>query len=181
MKVIINNQEYDDVNWFGNGFEMETEMTLAEIEAAFVPGVSSNIIVLDGSQEIARYYNKGLESITVREGDSRFVTVIFNVTQITENAETEIRESLEDSDGAIGELAFMVSDLAELGLDKMAATLQSHQETLDTWFSHSSQIIEFINNLRAPGGILDQFDARITALEHEVGIVSVEANSEEEE
>ena len=180
MKVIINGTEWVDVEWAGDSLILETDESLTDLEEEFVPDMNSSIIVYEGEQEIARYYNKGLESMTVSGSNPRKVTVVFDVTQITENAETEIRESLEDSDGAIMELAELVSELSDLDLDSMAATLQSHQETLDTWFSQSSQIIEFINNLRAPGGILDQFDARITALEHEVGIASVEANMEEE-
>lgn len=181
MNVLINNTMYENVEWRNGSLIMETDMTLSELEQAFTPGASADIIVYEGEEEIAKYFNKGLESMTITGSNPRTVVVLFNVTQIDENAETEIRESIEVSDGAIMELAELVSKLSELDLDSMAATLQSHQETLDTWFSQSSQIIEFINNLRAPGGILDQFDARITALEHEVGIVKVEMNTEEEQ
>ena len=181
MKVKINSTTYENVQWSGRSVIMETEMTLAEIESAFVPGTSSDLIVYDGDQEVARYYNKGIESIIVRGSNPRTVEVEFDITQITPNAETEIRENIEDSDGAIEELAAMVAELSDLNMDEMAAELQSHQETINTWFSHTTDIVTFINDMRKEGGILDSFDARIAALEHEVGIVSVEQNVEEEE
>lgn len=181
MKVKINNTMYENVQWTGASMIMETEMSLSEIESAFTPGASSDLIVYDGDQEVARFYNKGLESIIVRGSNPRTVEVAFDITQITPNAETEIRENIEDSDGAIEELAAMVAELSDLGMDEMAAELQSHQETINTWFSHTNDIVTFINDMRKEGGILDQFDARISALEHEVGIVSVEQNVKEEE
>ena len=181
MRIIINNTTYENVSWNGNGFSMQTEMTLAEAESAFVPGTDTNIIVYDGEEEIARYYNKGISSLMVSGSDPRIVTVIFDLTQITANAETEIRSDLDDTDGAIIELAEIIGELSELDMVNMAAVLQSHQETLDTWFSYVSDIVGFVNQLRQEGGILDQFNARITALEHEIGIVSVVRNEESEE
>ena len=181
MNIKINNTTYEDVQWNENGFSMETALTLAEIESAFTPDAEANIIVSDGDQEIARYYNKGIESITVSGSDPRTVTVQFNLTQIAVNAETEIREGLEDSDGAIMELAEIVGSLSELNLEGMADELQSHQETINTWFNYSNNLAEFINNLRKEGGILDQLNIRISALEAYNGIEKIEPVTEEEE
>ena len=180
MNVSINNELYEDVQW-GNGLlTMETNMTLAQIEAKFIPGEDADIIVYEGEEEIARYYNKGLSYVTVKGTDPRVVDVMFDITQITPNAEEEIRSDIEDSDGAIVELAEIVADLSSLDLDNMAAELQSHQETLNTWFSHASEIGQFINDLRKEGGILDQFNLRITALEQIIGVESIEQVNEEE-
>ena len=181
MNVTINGVTYNDAEWSTDSMIFETEMTLAEIEAAFTPGENSTIVVTDGDMEVARYYNKALNAVTVTGAEPRKVTIQFDITQITPNAETEIRSDIEDSDGAIVELAEIVADLSSLDLDNMAAELQSHQETINTWFSNASELGQFINDLRKSGGILDMFDARITALEHEVGIVSVQMNDEEAE
>lgn len=180
MNVIINGVLFQG-EWSEGSFKFVTDMTLAQIEAAFTPGENVNIIVSEGEQEIARYYNKGLESIKVEGVDPRTVTVVFSITQISGNAETEIRGELEDSDGAIVELAEIVAGLSEIDAEGIAAELQSHQETINTWFSNASDIQQFIADLRKEGGILDMFDARITALEHEVGIASIAMNAEEEE
>ena len=113
MKVKINGIVYDDIRWDGSGFSMETAMSLGEIEAAFSPDLNATIELFDGEVEIGKWYNKGIDSITVSGSGSRIVTVVFNLTQISENAEAEIRDSLDDSDGAIMELAEMVSEMQE--------------------------------------------------------------------
>ena len=114
MKVIINGTTYNDITWQNNGFYMQTDMTLSEIEQVFSPGLTTDIVVIDGTEEVARYYNKGIDSIKVTNTDPRFVEVQFNLTQITQNAETEIRESLDCSDGAIAELADLIAMIADL-------------------------------------------------------------------
>lgn len=179
MKILINGTQYNGITWMGDGFLMETDLTLAQIEEAFMPDSEASITVSDGEQEVARYYNKGIKSITVSGSDPRTVTVLFNLTQIAANAETEIRESMEDSDGAILELAEIVGELSELDIEGMADELQSHQETINTWFNYSNDLAKFIDNLRKKNGILDMIDARLKAIEHEVGIVSVTLNEEE--
>ena len=178
MQITINNKLYENITWHDNGFSMESDMTLAEAENAFTPGTESDIVVLDGEQEIARYYNKGISSLTVSGSDPRVITVEFDLTQITANAETEIRSDLDNTDGAVIELAEIIGELSELDLQGMASELQSHQETLDTWFSTANEIGNFINLLREENGILDQLNMRIAALEHEVGIVSVVRNED---
>ena len=181
MKITINNTTYNDVSWNSNGFSMESDMPLAEAENAFTPGTESNIIVYDGEQEIARYYNKGISSLTVSGSDPRVITVEFDLTQITANAETEIRSDLDNTDGAVIELAEIIGELSELDLQGMASELQSHQETLDTWFRTANEIVSFVNLLREENGILDQLNMRIAALEHEAGIVSVVRNEDNAE
>ena len=178
MRIIINNTTYNNISWNGNGFSIETAMTLAEVESSFIPGTDTNIIVYDGEQKIARYYNKGISSVMVSGSTPRVVTVTFNLTQISANAETEIRSDLDDTDGAIIELAEIISELSELDMPGMEDKVQSHQETLDTWFSTASEIGSFIDRLREENGILDQFNMRIAALEHEIGIVSVVRNDD---
>ena len=176
MKVILNGTTYENIIWRGSGFSIETNMTLANAERAFSPGAEKNIILMDDDQEIARYYCKSIESLTVSGTNPRMVTVAFNLTQITEEAETEIRTSIEDSDGAIVELAEIVGELAGLNMESMATRLQSAEETIETWFSNAGEIMDFINELRRDGGILDQFDIRIRALEENAGIVSIVRN-----
>ena len=185
MKVSINGTTYENASWSENTLSMETNMSLAEIEAAFIPGLNVDIIVTEGEEEIARYYNKGLTSIKVEGNDPRRVDAVFDVTQINENAETEIRESLEDSDGAIMDLAEIVSDLSNIDVDGINNELQSHQETINTWFSSASDINQFITQLRMEDGILDHMDARITRLEQIVASIApavqvVETNNESE-
>lgn len=179
MKVIINEVVYDNVKWENSGFTMETNMTLAQIEEAFVPGTNKNIIVEENDQEIARYYNKGLTSIEVFSSSPRTIRVNFDLTQIDENAETRIISSLEDSDGAIVELAEIVSELSNIDTEDIYSKLQSHQETINTWFASASEIIQFINDLRMDGGILSTFDRRITALEQ--AIIDMQPSEQSEE
>lgn len=181
MKITINNTTYENVSWNGNGFSMDTDMTLTEAESAFAPGIETNIVIYDGEQEIARYYNKGISSLMVSGNTPRVITVTFDLTQISTNAETEIRSDLDDTDGAIIELAEIIGELSELDVPGMEAKLQSHQETLDTWFSTASEIGSFFERLREENGILDQFNMRIAALEHEIGIVSVVRNDDSNE
>lgn len=181
MNVIINNVTYENAEWENNGFIFPTSMTLTEIEEVFVPGTDTTIRVMDGEVEVERYYNKGLSSVTVLTGTPRKVNVQFDLTRISRDAEDEINERMDDSDGAIEELAMIISDMSEIDFDGMTDELRSHQETLNTWFSHASEIGQFIHDLQKSGGILDMFDARITALEHEVGIVSVTMNEEGQE
>lgn len=165
MKVIINGVAYENVTWNGNGFFMETEMTLAEIEEAFTPGGNANIIVEEGSQEIARYYNKGIDRIVVSGNNPRTVSVQFNLTQISTNAETEIRESLEYSDEAIVELAQLFSTFAESDLAKLYDEMKTY----------------YTNRLREEDNIFRQIDIRLQALETSAGIVSIEPTESEGE
>ena len=165
MKVTINGVVYENVTWNGNGFFMETEMTLAEIEEAFTPGANANIIVEEGSQEIARYYNKGIDRISVSGNNPRTVDVQFSLTQISVNAETEIRESIEDSDEAIIELAQLFSTFAESDLVKLYNEIQTY----------------FTNRLREEDNIFQQIEIRLQALEHALGIVSINPTESEEE
>ena len=115
--------------------------------------------------------------MTVSGTNPRVITVMFNLTQITEEAEAEIRTSIEDSDGAIEELAAIVGELADLGLTELAGKLREIQETVQTWFGNAEDIMSYINLLRREGGIIEQYNARITALEKTVGIVSVVKNN----
>lgn len=163
MKVTINGVTYNDVTWVEKGFTMQTDMTLSEIADAFVPGTNTDIIVMDGAQEIARYYNKGLESIQVTGNNPRLVTVMFDLTQISGNAETEIRESMEYSDEAITELAEMVARITEADFPAMYEEIKQY----------------FTSRMREEDQIFYNFDIRIRALEANAGIVSIEKNEEE--
>lgn len=165
MKVTINGVTYEDVTWNGNGFSMETEMTLAEIEEAFVPGTNVDIIVEEGSQEIARYYNKGIDRISVIGNSPRTIDIQFNLTQISINAEMEIRESIEDSDEAIVELAQLLSVFAESDLVKLYNEMRSY----------------FASRLREEDNIFQQIEIRLQALEHALRIASIEPTESEEE
>lgn len=163
MKVTINGVTYNNITWENNGFSMETDMTLNEIAEAFVPGTNTDIIVEDGDQEIARYYNKGLESIKVTGSDPRIVTVGFDLTQINTNAETEIRENMEYSDEAIMELAEMIAAIDESNIPALYQEIREY----------------FTKRMREEDQIFYNFDVRIKALETNAGIVSIEANEEE--
>lgn len=163
MKVIINGATYNDVTWKEKGFTMQTDMTLSEIADAFVPGTNTDIIVMDGTQEIARYYNKGLESIQVTGNNPRLVTVMFDLTQISGNAETEIRESMEYSDEAITELAEMIAGIEEANFPALYEEIKQY----------------FTSRMREEDQIFYNFDIRIRALETNAGIVSIEKNEEE--
>ena len=180
MNAVVNNTTYEDVQWVDETMSFETDMTFAEIDSAFTPGQNATITLYEEEQEVAMYYNKGIDSVTVTGHDPRVVSVKFNVTQITANAETQIRADMENSDGAIEELASIISDFSEIDFQGMAEELQSHQETISTWFSHANDISEFNDNLRKEGGILDTINVRLSALEHVAGIVSIEPTVSEE-
>ena len=183
MTITINGVSYENAVWHDDSADIQTEMTLEQIESALTPGVNALIIISEGPQELARYINKGIDSITVRGGSPRYVTVQFIVTQVSRDAEVELHEEIEDTDGAIVELAEIVSELTDLEelVDVMHNDLVRQEETISTWFTYSTDLANFINDLRKVGGILDTIDARLTALEHEVGIVSVRMNNEEAE
>lgn len=148
MKVKINEILYDDVQWNENGFNMETAMSLGEIEQAFTPGVNTDIEVYDGNVEIARYYNKGINSIRVSSGNPRIVNIQFNLTQIQNNAEAEINERIDDSDGAIMDLAEMVSEMQET------------METIEAFNERAAEIEYQIRGIhRSIQSILERLDA----------------------
>lgn len=144
MIITINGTSYEGL-WGSNTLTLETDMPLSELEAAFVPGENAEITVADGEHDIAHYYNKGLESMTVNNTIPRQVIVVFDVSKISEDVETEIRNALEDSDGAIVELAEIVSELSEYDI---------------------TDIKSYINNLRGENGIIANLEARIAALEN---------------
>lgn len=179
MNVSINGILYEDVSWSGSSMTFETNMTLAEIEAAFAPQAGVQLIVYEGEDEVSRYYNKALDSMSVTGSTPRTVTVNFNLTQISGEAEEEIKNSIDVSDGAIADLAEILAELDSLDLAGLADGTRTMQETIDTWFSHTTDIVNFITDLRKEGGILDTIDIRLTALEHEIGIVSIQKNDEE--
>ena len=148
MNVTINGKLYEGV-WKDNTFKFETNMTLSEIEEAFISGITANIVVIEDEQEIARYYNKGLESITVTKTLPRFVTVIFDVTQISENAEEEINERMNDSDGAIIELAENINNIYEIIDQVPDFKNEAHEIKIDiqSIFRSIQSIIERLDKL----------------------------------
>lgn len=164
MKVTINGITYNDVVWNFNTLSFETDMTLAELDSALRPGVNAEIIVEEGSLEIARYYNKGIERLLVTGNEPRKVDVVFNLTQISANAETEIRENMEYSDEAIAELAQLFSTFAGSDIAKL----------------YDEMRVYYTNRLREENNIFQQIEIRLQALEHAVGIVSIEQTESEE-
>lgn len=153
MNVTINGSVYEGV-WKDNTFKFETNMTLSEIEEAFTPGASANIVINEDALEIARYYNKGLESLTVTKTLPRYVIAVFDVTQISENIEEAITERIDDSDGAIVELAEIVNEIydvidqfsdfkneaheIEVDIQNIHRSLQSVLERLDKLEPHNT-------------------------------------------
>jgi len=73
--------------------------------------------------------------------------------------------------------AVLTVTMADLGLTELAGKLREIQETVQTWFGNAEDIMSYINLLRREGGIIEQHNARITALEKIVGIVSVVKNN----
>ena len=110
--VTVNGKSYDG-QLFGNSISLKTDMSLAQIEKAFKPGESADVIVSEGEEELARYYNRGLVSIKVMGSTPREVEIELDLAQITGSAEDEIRESIDCSDGAIAELAEIVTELMD--------------------------------------------------------------------
>ena len=149
MNVSINGVLYENVSWNDGVLALETSMTLAQIEEAFTPGADTQIVVYENGTEVGRYYNKGLDTLSVSGSSPRIVTVRFNITQITANAETEIRESMEYSDEAIEELAAMIAAIAEMDIETLFEQIKQY----------------FTSRVREENGIFQQFDTRIRALE----------------
>lgn len=161
MKISFNGHTYDNIGWSNNTLTMETDMTLAQIEDVFAPGVTLlQIVISEGDDEVARYYNKSIDSLRVTASSPRTVEVVFNLTQIDSGAESEIRESMEYSDEAIEELAAIVAALAESDYLAMYNEIQAF----------------FTSRMREEQGIFNAFDIRIRALEENAGIASITAN-----
>lgn len=131
MKVKINNYLYEDVQWDNGILTMETDMTLAQIEAAFTPGMDSTIIVYDGDEEIAKYFNKGLSSIKVNGTVPRTVTVEFDLSRIEEDAAEELASLIEESNDAILELGELIAEFEES--KSQYDGYQEDIEALQTW------------------------------------------------
>ncbi len=181
MNVSVNGTLYSDVLWEDNSLIINTDyMSISEAESVFAPGDDATIIVYENNEIVAKYINKSVSSLTVRGTDPRQVIVVFDVTRVSEDAEAELQNAIEDSDGAIEELAGIVSELSELDMPGMTEKLQSHQETIDTWFSNASDVSNFIHQLRMDDGILDVFNRRITALEAAVGSLTAQQINTEE-
>ena len=165
MKIIINGKTYEDSGWSGSAITFRTQSGLDEIEQDFKPGENATIQIFDGGTEVARYINKGISSLRVNGGSPRTVTVEFDLTQISQNAETEIRESLDNSDGAIVELAEMVAGLADADIAGLYNEIKEY----------------FTRRMREEDQIFYNFDIRIRALEADAGIVSIEKNEDKGE
>lgn len=110
--ITINGKSYDG-EIYGNVISMETDMSLAQIEKAFKPGTDADVIISEGETEIARYYNRGIVSLKVAGTSPRMIEIELDLAQITGSAEDEIRESIDCSDGAIAELAEIVTELLD--------------------------------------------------------------------
>lgn len=173
MNVSVNGTLYSDVLWEDNSLIINTDyMSISEAESAFAPGDNASIVIYENDEIVAKYINKAISSLTVRGSNPRQIVVVFEVTKISEDAEEVLQSAIEDSDGAIEELAEIVSELSELDMSGMTEKLQSHQETIDTWFSNASEISNFVHQLRMDDGILDVFNRRIAALEAAVGALT---------
>ncbi len=163
MKISFNGRTFDNIGWSKNTLTMETDMTLAEIENIFAPGAElQQIVISEGDSEVARYYNKSIDSLRVTGTSPRAVEVVFNLTQIDSGAESEIRESVEYSDEAIEELAAIVAEFAESDFLTMYNEIKAF----------------FATRMREEQGIFNAFDIRIRALEENAGIASITVNEE---
>lgn len=126
---------------------MTTDMSLNEIEEAFSPGEEVTFSIYDDDVEIARYYNKGIASLVVTSKDPRTILVEFNVTQLDETAEDRLQANLDDSDGAIEELAAVVAELADLDLDALAQNASEAASAVGAWGDRITTLEQFIVQL----------------------------------
>ena len=152
MTVTVNGVNYENIIWNDTGFTIATDMTLQQLEEAFTPDSEANIVVTEDGLEIARYFNKGIESLTISGSDPRLATIYFRLTQINTNAETQIRENMETTDGAIAELAEMVSNICDT-IDETDA--DKRLKALESWK----------NDMTINGGVIPEIIARIERLE----------------
>lgn len=153
MTVIINNVTYRNVMWENHGFTIATDMTLSDVEQTFAPSAETVIDVFDGETEVGRYYNRGIKSITVSGASPRKVTILFDITQLDSNAETEIRDGMEITDVAISELAELVGEMYELDTDERLHALESWQSDMMTdYLGVIPGIIRRIEALENGGG-----------------------------
>ena len=155
MNISINGVLYQDVQWDSGVLTLTTDMTLPEIEIAFAPGGNTNIILYEDEEEVGRYYNKGIESMTVRSGEVRTVVVEFNITRINGDAEEELNNSIEESNDAIFELAEIAADYEENKIK-----YNEYEETLDR---HGARISGIETN-DIPG-----INERLARLERAIG------------
>ena len=146
-------------------------MTLSEIESAFAPsGEEVEFSIYEDDIEVARYYNRGIESMSVAGTDPRTVTITFNVTRLSGNVEDEIRASLDDSDGAIEELADLVAMLADIDYDgqvEMLESLASRADNLEQDFDN------WRNDLTNQQQSINQLSAAISALTERIDNIEV--------
>ena len=112
-------------------FMFETDMTLQEIEETFIPGIEPvTISIYDGDQLISRYYNKGLTSVKVTASTPRRVTLSFDLTRISPDAEIRLSGEITTLQGEIETLTFWMNQLKQVNMFEVRQDLTTVQTTL---------------------------------------------------
>lgn len=110
--IRVNGNEYNASAVFATDGSMsvtfKTHDTLSMIENNFP--LKCTIEVVENGEVIAKYYNKEVLALKIKNGATRVVTVVFAVSEIQQSAEDKLSERADTSDGAIEELASLVAD-----------------------------------------------------------------------
>ena len=137
MYVKINDQIFPNAKWTvdeGKGeFWFQTEEPLSHLEEILDPSVAMVIEVYDDNDELKeQWYNRDLHNLsyTKQETGVWYVVATFKVSAISTDSEEEIRQSIDDSDDGIMELAAMISDLDE-AFETLNENFDTQRETLN--------------------------------------------------
>lgn len=189
--------EYKNVFYEGSwddekDFTFQTDMPIQEIEETFIPGIEPTTITLyDGDQMIVRYYNKGLTSVKITSHSPRIITLSFDLTKISPNAEIRLENEIALIQNNIETLTFWMEQLKQANMFELRQTVNSHQEIIDNWTTTIRDLNEFNTNLIKPDGVLnnlinytqitDELMGRLTTLEEEVTALEAQINPSEPE
>jgi len=154
MYAKINNQLFQGVTWNvheGIGeLGFKTEESLSNLEEVLDPTVAMTIEIYDEDDDEMkeRWYNRDLCELIYKklENGNWHVVAKFQVSAIDSNSENEIRQSIDDSDEGIMELAAIISDFEEM-FDGFDENFKAQQRTLNRLSDLYNTLADRVANL----------------------------------
>lgn len=163
--IKINGTEYEaDIVSAENGsmrIAFATSLGLNEIEAIFLQ--DPKIEIIEDGETIAKYYNKGMDSIAVsmEKDDVRKVEAYLSVSEISEDAEKNLTAQLELLKEKATELA-AASETTDAAIVDLADSVSANNEEAGTNSDAIAELAETLSELAETVASLSEIVAALT-------------------
>lgn len=169
MKIKIKNHEYDVIEWIDENRELRvrisTEDTLATLAEVFEG--ENEIAIIGENEEIAGYWYSN-RVIAITNQNNGIYEVKLSGSLLDSNAEGRLSDSIGDTEGAIFELADLISTLETAHNDSDMFLNQYKERVEETIHSMDEKDSHTNDRFNEHTGNLNDLQGRITELRQEI-------------